>query len=286
MQEQARELLSAIAEGSRSGDLNNVDGKGWDQARELMQSISASRARQGLNSTETATFILSLKRPLFDIVRRELAKTPEAVFEEIWTITLLLDGLALLTAEAFLATREKLIQQQQQEMMELSTPVVKLWDGILALPMIGTLDSARTQIVHEELAGYARMHQALDQQYMLAVDIRLMAEEDFHNLSRVVARLLAGLLAVFGLDELAHNRNVQGADQVGHEHEGVLQNLQGLYRLSPIIVGDLATQFLYSFLDLLRSNDLRRWLGFQNVHELACLPVVNFTVQRNQIPLD
>ena len=145
MQEQARELLSAIAEGSRSGDLNNVDGKGWDQARELMQSISASRARQGLNSTETATFILSLKRPLFDIVRRELAKTPEAVFEEVWTITLLLDGLALLTAEAFLATREKLIQQQQQEMMELSTPVVKLWDGILALPIIGTLDSARTQ---------------------------------------------------------------------------------------------------------------------------------------------
>jgi len=151
MQEQTRELLAAIAEGARSGDLDNVEGEGWDRARELMQSFSVSRAQQGLNPTETATFVLSLKRPLFDIVRRELVKTPEALFEEIWTITRLLDRLALLTAEAFLATREKMITQQQQEMMELSTPVVKLWEGILALPVIGTLDSARTQVVMESL---------------------------------------------------------------------------------------------------------------------------------------
>lgn len=151
MQEQARELLSAIVEGAQSGDLDNMEGRGWDRARELMQSISASRAQQGLSPTETATFVLSLKRPLFDIVRREMAKSPEAVFEEIWSITLLLDKLALLTAEAFLATREKMITQQQQEMLELSTPVVKLWDGILALPIIGTLDSARTQVVMESL---------------------------------------------------------------------------------------------------------------------------------------
>src|SRR5579864_6640920 len=151
MEEQTQELLSAIVEGVGSGDLDNVDGKEWDQIRELMQSISSSRTQQGLNSTETAVFILSLKRPLFDIVRRELAKTPEAVFDEIWTITLLLDRLALITAEAFLATREKMIIQQQQEMMELSTPVVKLWEGILALPIIGTLDSARTQVVMESL---------------------------------------------------------------------------------------------------------------------------------------
>src|SRR5579859_169328 len=151
MQEQTRELLAAIAEGARSGDLDNVEGEGWDRARELMQSFSVSRAQQGLNPTETATFVLSLKRPLFDIVRRELVKTPEALFEEIWTITRLLDRLALLTAEAFLATREKMITQQQQEMMELSTPVVKLWEGILALPVIGTLDSSRTQVVMENL---------------------------------------------------------------------------------------------------------------------------------------
>ncbi len=151
MQEQTRELLAAIAEGARSGDLDNVEGEGWDRARELMQSFSVSRAQQGLNPTETATFVLSLKRPFFDILRRELVKTPEALFEEIWTITRLLDRLALLTAEAFLATREKMITQQQQEMMELSTPVVKLWEGILALPVIGTLDSARTQVVMESL---------------------------------------------------------------------------------------------------------------------------------------
>ena len=116
-----------------------------------MRSISSSRANQGFTPTETATFVLSLKQPLFNAVRRELGQSPDQLFDEIWSANLLLDKLAMLTTEASIAANERLIQRQQQELLELSTPVVKLWDGILALPIIGTLDSARTQVVMESL---------------------------------------------------------------------------------------------------------------------------------------
>ena len=100
---------------------------------------------------EVATFVLSLKRPLFSAIRETLSKSPDKLFETVWAATELLDRLALITTETYMATREELISRQQQELMELSTPVVKLWDGILALPIIGTLDSARTQVVMENL---------------------------------------------------------------------------------------------------------------------------------------
>jgi rsbT co-antagonist protein RsbR len=148
---QSRELMTAIASGAKSGDVTNVDGPAWASARETLTAISASRAKQGFTTGETATFVLSLKQPLFSVIRKELAASPDAMFEEIWKATLLLDKLALITADAFQATREKFIARQQEELMELSTPVVKLWDGILALPIIGTLDSARTQVVMESL---------------------------------------------------------------------------------------------------------------------------------------
>lgn len=148
---QARDLLSGIVEGVRSGDITHLDGPSWSRVRDQMQSISVSRAQQGFTPSETATFVLSLKQPLFNLIRKELGKSADAMFEEIWSANLLLDRLALFTTEAFMATREQLISRQQQELLELSTPVVKLWDGILALPIIGTLDSARTQVVMESL---------------------------------------------------------------------------------------------------------------------------------------
>jgi len=148
---QSRELMDAIAMGARSGEITNVDGPAWSQVREVLNSISTSRARQGFSSGETATFVLSLKQPIFNAIRREDASDPAALFDDIWKTTLLLDKLALLTVDAFQTTREQLIARQQEELMELSTPVVKLWDGILALPIIGTLDSARTQVVMESL---------------------------------------------------------------------------------------------------------------------------------------
>jgi rsbT co-antagonist protein RsbR len=152
-QAQGRELLASIAEGAESGDVSHLDGKAWNHARELLTSMSATRASQGFKPSETATFVLSLKQPLFQSVRKELSGSPDAMFEELWNTTLLIDKLALITTDAFLATREQLIIRQQQEMMELSTPVVKLWEGILALPIIGTLDSARTQVIMENLLG-------------------------------------------------------------------------------------------------------------------------------------
>ena len=100
---------------------------------------------------ETATFVLSLKQPIFTAIRSEFAKDPDTQYQEIWAATTLLDKLALLTTEGYIATKEQMIARQQEELLELSTPVVKLWDGILALPMIGTLDSARTQVVMESL---------------------------------------------------------------------------------------------------------------------------------------
>jgi rsbT co-antagonist protein RsbR len=151
LEEQCRALLSAVVAGARSSGSTNLAAPGWNDARELLQEISASRARQGFSPVDVATFVFSLKRPIFSALRRDLANSGDRLFDSIWSATELLDGLALVTTEAFMTAREELISRQQQEVLELSTPVVKLWDGILALPIIGTLDSARTQVVMESL---------------------------------------------------------------------------------------------------------------------------------------
>jgi rsbT co-antagonist protein RsbR len=151
LDEQTRSLLQAIVRGAASDRPDDTSAPVWSTARELLQDISASRARQGFTPSETATFVLSLKQPLFQSIRQDLNKNQDEMFQTIWTASQLLDKLALLTTEACMTTREELISRQQQELLELSTPVVKLWDGILALPIIGTLDSARTQVVMEEL---------------------------------------------------------------------------------------------------------------------------------------
>jgi rsbT co-antagonist protein RsbR len=151
LDEQCRALLAAIVNGVKSSDPTDVGGAGWSEARELLQDISASRARQGFSPVEVATFVLSLKRPLFSCIREELKTEPDKQFDTVWAATELLDRLALVTSEAYMIAKEELVVRQQQEILELSTPVVKLWDGILALPIIGTLDSARTQVVMENL---------------------------------------------------------------------------------------------------------------------------------------
>lgn len=151
LEEQSRSFLAALVEGTRSGSLTELDGPSWGKARDLTRDISASRATQGFSPSETASFILSIKQPLFQALRKELGGNPDELFKETATANELLDKLALLTVESFMATREQLIKRQQEELMELSTPVVKLWEGVLALPIIGTLDSARTQVVMESL---------------------------------------------------------------------------------------------------------------------------------------
>ena len=151
LDEQCRTLLRSIVDGVKSSEPTDVFSAGWTPVRDLLQEISGSRARQGFSSVEVATFVLSIKRPLFTAIRDSLSKNQDKVFETVWAATELLDRLALITTEAYMAARQELITRQQQEIMELSTPVVKLWDGILALPIIGTLDSARTQVVMENL---------------------------------------------------------------------------------------------------------------------------------------
>jgi rsbT co-antagonist protein RsbR len=122
----------------------------WQATRQLLTSISESRAAGGFAPAATAMFVLSLKQPIFAALRKEV-QDPARLAEELWSATTLVDRLALQTMEATLDARERVIARQHEDMLELSTPVVKLWDGILALPMIGTLDSARTQVVMESL---------------------------------------------------------------------------------------------------------------------------------------
>lgn len=145
------QLLSMMAAAIQSGQTQNIDGREWDEVRQLLSEISQARAKQGSTPSETAIFVFSLKQPLFMHMRAELAKTPEHLAEDTWTITTLLDKLGLFTVEIFQKSRDQVIARQQQELLELSTPVVKLWHNILALPLIGTLDSARTQVVMENL---------------------------------------------------------------------------------------------------------------------------------------
>jgi rsbT co-antagonist protein RsbR len=140
--------LMAVANEIADGDLQ---ASAWEETKDALSQITRSRAQQGFTPSETAMFIFSLKRPLFDRLRREYGNDPEALASSLWSTTELVDGLGLYTNEVFIKTKEAEIRRQQEEMLELSTPVVKLWDGILALPLIGTLDSARTQVVMESL---------------------------------------------------------------------------------------------------------------------------------------
>jgi rsbT co-antagonist protein RsbR len=148
---QTTEFLRLLQEAAQHGNVDDIQRPEWTPVREFLEQISRSRAMQGINSERTATFIFSLKKPLFVRLRKELGGDAEALATETWQVTALLDSLGLHTVNAYQKTREDIIHRQQQELLELSTPVVKLWDGILALPMIGTLDSARTQIVMESL---------------------------------------------------------------------------------------------------------------------------------------
>ena len=148
---QAAELLQLLANAVRSGEGNRLESAEWKPVREFLDNLSASRARQGYTSAQTATFVFSLKRPFFRVLRARLMNDAEMLADEIWKATELVDQLGLYTVTVFQKSREEVILRQQEDMLELSTPVVKLWDGILALPMIGTLDSARTQVVMESL---------------------------------------------------------------------------------------------------------------------------------------
>jgi rsbT co-antagonist protein RsbR len=151
LREQSREFLSLLQGATRAGALGEIGGPEWGTVRDFLARVSRSRAQQGFTPSEIATFVFSIKQPLFTRLRSELGDDAQALADEIWLTTDLVDRLGLFTTEAYLKGREDIIQRQQREMMELSTPVVQLWENILALPLIGTLDSERTQVVMESL---------------------------------------------------------------------------------------------------------------------------------------
>jgi rsbT co-antagonist protein RsbR len=151
LREQSREFLSLFRGALATGSPVSLTTGDWSAVRDFLAGVSRSRALQGFSPSETATFVLSLKQPAFARLRKQLEGKPTEFADAVWEATTTLDKLALYTTELYKKSREEVINRQQQELMELSTPVVELWTGILALPLIGTLDSARTQVVMESL---------------------------------------------------------------------------------------------------------------------------------------
>lgn len=147
---QCRDFLAAFREALAGGG-SDIASASFAAVRAMLDTISRTRAAQGFTPTETATFVFSLKEPLFEQLRAAYPDDAAVVADAGWRMTQLLDQFGLYTMEVYQKSREDVVRRQQAEIAELSTPVVKLWDGILALPLIGTLDSARTQTVMEDL---------------------------------------------------------------------------------------------------------------------------------------
>jgi rsbT co-antagonist protein RsbR len=149
--ELARRFLEEFRRGEEIAQFEDIQAAEWQPMRELLEDLSRDRAVQGHSASETAIFVLSLKEPLFALLREDLGADTDRLANETLIADRLIDRLSLYTVECYARAREEVISRQQQELLELSTPVVQLWEGILALPLIGTLDSARTQIVMESL---------------------------------------------------------------------------------------------------------------------------------------
>jgi rsbT co-antagonist protein RsbR len=151
LKQQTSEFLQLLIAGLENGNGPNVNAPGWDDIRQFLEKLSHSRALSGQDSHQTASFIFSLKGPMFGLLQRHYETNPAMLAEQLWEVSELVDALGMHTIRTFQKSREAVIKRQQEELLELSTPVVKLWDGVLALPMIGTLDSQRTQVVMESL---------------------------------------------------------------------------------------------------------------------------------------
>jgi rsbT co-antagonist protein RsbR len=148
----AENIVSGLEAGLRAGkDSVGLDDPAWASLKDTLEDVSRSGAAQGITAAQTSALVLSLKRPLFERIQNQFSNDPAKLASGIWTISTLVDRLAQHTLTTYQRSREAVIERQQQELLELSTPVVKLWEGVLAVPMIGTLDSNRTQLVMESL---------------------------------------------------------------------------------------------------------------------------------------
>ncbi len=151
LRRQSGEFVEEFKDAVQEGSIDNINTSSWQNVRELLTGFSKSRAELGFSASETATFIFSFKQPLLQIISSDKEMSAEQITEAMWKATVLVDQLGLYTVEQYQKTRESIIARQQRELLELSTPVVQLWPGIISLPLIGTLDSERTQMVMENL---------------------------------------------------------------------------------------------------------------------------------------
>lgn len=144
------ELITALINGLNEKSLEDPSSSDFNQVTEILSGISISRARQGFSPRETGLFITSLKEALIQVVQEEI-RDPATLIKVSFSLNKLMDNFSVITFETFIKGREEVILRQTDEITEISTPVIRVWDGILALPIIGTLDSARTQVVMESL---------------------------------------------------------------------------------------------------------------------------------------
>jgi len=152
LRRQSAELLALFIPACRAGNFTDISSPEWKAVLAFLSNVSRSRALQGFSPSETATVVFSLKQPLFSRLRQELSTNVDTTLaDELWNATVLLDKLGLYTTEVFQKSREEIIKRQQEEMLELSTPVIKLWEGVLAVPLVGMLDSVRTRLVMENI---------------------------------------------------------------------------------------------------------------------------------------
>ena len=151
LREQSNELLDVLLKSINDKNLSDIESADFEQVNEILSGISISRARQGFSAKETGIYVFSLKDALFKNLQEDLKDNPVAMTDAIMKVNKLMDLLGIITFETFIKGREEVILRQTDEITEISTPVIRVWDGILALPIIGTLDSARTQTVMENL---------------------------------------------------------------------------------------------------------------------------------------
>ncbi|HVG11499.1 MAG TPA: STAS domain-containing protein [Flavisolibacter sp.] len=151
LREQSEELLNTLLKSVNERNISDLESSEFEEVQEILGGISISRARQGFSPRETGIYIFSLKDALLTTLQSELKGDPAALVDAIYRVSKLMDSLSIVTFETFIKGREEVIIRQTDEITEISTPVIRVWDGILALPIIGTLDSARTQVVMENL---------------------------------------------------------------------------------------------------------------------------------------
>jgi rsbT co-antagonist protein RsbR len=148
---EAADIIRAVRDALQGGaEPEKFESVAWTSLRQALEALSRSRAAQGQTAADTSNFVLAFKRPMFGLLQQTGADAKDQL-AAVWTLSVLVDKMAQWTVSTYQQTREEIIARQQQDLLELSTPVIKLWEGVLAVPMIGTLDSGRTQMVMETL---------------------------------------------------------------------------------------------------------------------------------------